>query len=333
MHEVSCTKEYNVTKKIILITAAVLFAAVLTGGIAAQTTEGPKDVVSVNGTIINSDEVKREMNMMYQRAVQSGVYPNSSEIDAYWQKAVETLIGREILFQDAVKNGFSADDTAVDNYISSLTQNYGGEEALSAALKEQGLSIDNLRNDTAKYYVISEYVTKVMMPLVSVSSDDVKKYYEENKQIFKKEETVAARHILLKLEEGATEQEDAEAKKRIEDIRARIVGGEDFAALAKEYSDCPSSEQGGSLGEFGRGRMVPPFDKVAFSLEPGVISEAVKTQFGWHIIEVTAKNSSETMSFEEVEPRLKEYMENLALEAKVNEHVGQIRADSEIIIF
>ena len=321
------------TKKLTMLTVVLIFAAVTTMGLFAQADEKPTDVASVNGTVIKSDDVKREMNMMYQRAVQSGVYPDSSEIEAYWTQAVETLIGREILYQDAVSRGYSPDNTKIDEYIASLTQNYGGEEALISALSSQGLSIEKLRNDTGVYYVISEYVTRELRLGVSVSDAEVKAYYDEHKEMFKQEETVEARHILLAVEDASDEAAVEEAGKKISALRERIEGGEDFSELAKEYSDCPSGENGGSLGEFGRGRMVPPFDRAAFSLEVGVLSEPVLTQFGWHLIEVTAKNGGGTVALADIEPRLREYLENVALEDKVTSHVDELRENCEIIIF
>ncbi|MBI9105678.1 MAG: peptidylprolyl isomerase [Spirochaetales bacterium] len=211
--------------------------------------------------------------------------------------------------------------------------NSGGEEALQEKLDEQGLNIDKLRKDSGTYYVISEYVSGELSTGVTVSDDEVKKYYDENTGMFKQEETVSARHILLTIEEGAEQVVVDQTKARILALRDRIIAGEDFAQLASETSDCPSSEQGGSLGEFGRGRMVPPFDNVAFSLEPGVISEPVLTQFGYHIIEVTSKNGGGEIPFSDIEPRLREYLSNIALEKKINLYVEGIREKSEIIIF
>lgn len=102
--------------------------------------------------------------------------------------------------------------------------------------------------------------------------------------------TIRASHILVAYQgsgvEGITRNKD-EARKAIDDILARLKKGEDFAELAATYSDCPSAEQGGDLGFFGRGRMVAPFDQAAFALTPNKISGVVETQFGYHIIKRT----------------------------------------------
>ena len=102
--------------------------------------------------------------------------------------------------------------------------------------------------------------------------------------------TIRASHILIAYQgsgvEGVTRSKE-EARKSIDDILARLKKGEDFAELAATYSDCPSAEQGGDLGFFGRGRMVAPFDQAAFALTPNKISGVVETQFGYHIIKRT----------------------------------------------
>lgn len=123
---------------------------------------------------------------------------------------------------------------------------------------------------------------------VEVSEDDMKKYYEENKAYFKKPESVHAAHILVDDKEKAT------------DLAKQAREGADFADLAKEHSSCPSSQNGGDLGTFGRGQMVPEFDQKVFDMKDGEISEPVKTQFGYHIIKRIEGKPEEEKSFDEV---------------------------------
>jgi peptidyl-prolyl cis-trans isomerase C len=140
------------------------------------------------------------------------------------------------------------------------------------------------------------------------NGDDAKlrAYYEAHKADF---ETATARHILIRAAgspapaiPGRKELTDAQAKAKAEEIRKRIVGGEDFATVAKEESDdAASAEHGGDLGTFSRGQMVPAFDAAVFALKPGEISQPVKTEFGYHIIQLLDKKEP---TFEEVRPEL-----------------------------
>jgi len=134
-----------------------------------------------------------------------------------------------------------------------------------------------------------------------VSDADVAAYYEANSEsAFVQEESVHARHILVLAEENAPEEKVAEAKAKIEAVKARIAKGEDFGAVAKAVSECPSAPQGGDLGTFGRGAMVKPFEDAAFALKAGQVSDVVRTQFGFHIIKAEAVTPRKVKTLDEV---------------------------------
>jgi peptidyl-prolyl cis-trans isomerase C len=128
---------------------------------------------------------------------------------------------------------------------------------------------------------------KNIMANINITEEELEKYYKDNMQMFKSEETASAKHILVDTLE--------EMKK----IQLEITNGMPFEEAAKKYSKCPSAPQGGSLGSFTRGRMVPEFEKVAFELKVGEISEPVKTQFGYHLIQLDEKSSEDMKSLEE----------------------------------
>lgn len=142
---------------------------------------------------------------------------------------------------------------------------------------------------------------------VDVSDEALKAYYEEIKETaYTSPEERKARHILVMAQADASESELAEAKKKIDEARARIVAGEDFAAVAKEVSEDPGSKSsGGDLGFFGKGAMVPEFEAVAFSLAPNTLSEPVKSPFGYHLIEVLEIKGGEVEPFETVQDDVK----------------------------
>ena len=145
-----------------------------------------------------------------------------------------------------------------------------------------------MRDDQLIAGLLFQQISKDTKP----SPTDLQAYYDGHKNEW---ETVSARHILIRfkgspvgLKTGEKDLTDEEALAKAKDLRAKIVAGGDFAALAKaESDDVGSGANGGSLGEFTRGRMVPPFDEAAFTLKVNEVSEPVKTQFGYHIIQVT----------------------------------------------
>ncbi|MBP5289554.1 MAG: peptidyl-prolyl cis-trans isomerase [Clostridia bacterium] len=136
------------------------------------------------------------------------------------------------------------------------------------------------------------YVDKILRE-EKVSPEEVKAYFDEHPDEFQGEEAVSASHILVDSEEKATE------------IREKIEKGEiTFEEAAKAFSSCPSSQQGGDLGTFGKGQMVPEFETAAFALEAGKVSEPVRTQFGFHLIRVNEKKPAQAMTFDQVKEEI-----------------------------
>jgi len=141
--------------------------------------------------------------------------------------------------------------------------------------------------------MLANFAIEKEISSITVSDDELKAFYEEHKSEFVSGETVEASHILV--------DNEAKAKALLTDIRSGAIS---FAEAAKANSSCPSSEKGGSLGKFSRGQMVPEFDSAVFAMNVGDISEPVKTQFGYHLIHLTAKNEASEIPFEQIRDNL-----------------------------
>ena len=161
--------------------------------------------------------------------------------------------------------------------------------------------------------LLISYAADKAVASASVSDKDVRDYYDQNKDRFMTEESVNASHILVDSEEKALE------------ILADIKSGKiSFEQAAMENSSCPSKANGGSLGDFGKGQMVPEFDSAVFAMEVGEITDApVKTQFGYHLIKLNSKNAAEAMPFAEIAPEIKNALlqekQRAAYESKINQ--------------
>lgn len=140
-----------------------------------------------------------------------------------------------------------------------------------------------------------------------IEEPEIAAFYEQNAQTyFVQEESVHARHILVLADKNAPAEKVAEALKKIEEVQRHVKKGEDFAALAKKYSEGPSAPAGGDLGSFGRGAMVKPFEDAAFALEAGQTSDIIRTQFGFHIIKVEEKTPRRVKSLAEVHDEIRQ---------------------------
>jgi peptidyl-prolyl cis-trans isomerase C len=144
-----------------------------------------------------------------------------------------------------------------------------------------------------------------------VEDEEIQAYYQEHKDRFQQKERIRARQILILLPPNGGPEKEAEAKKKAQEALTRVKAGEDFAVLAKQYSEGPAASRGGDLGYFSRGRMVPEFEEIAFSLKDvGDTSDLVRTKFGFHIIELTGRQPAQELSLEEVKDRIIRQLES-----------------------
>jgi len=196
------------------------------------------------------------------------------------------------------------------------------DEKLAGQLKLQGTTRaewDQQRINQATVGVVLEQELKV-----NVTDADAKKYYDENPARFEQPEQVRASHILISTRDTVTgkdltdEQKQAK-RKEIDALRKRAVDGEDFAKLAKEYSEDPGSKDNGGEYTFGRGRMVPAFEAAAFSLETNQISDVVTTDYGYHIIKLGEKLPAKVITFDEVSDDLKDALRSKELQTQLRE--------------
>ncbi|MEJ2168679.1 MAG: SurA N-terminal domain-containing protein [Desulfobacterales bacterium] len=155
---------------------------------------------------------------------------------------------------------------------------------------------DDFKTDPAVKVRYLKFDPKNYAAQVKVSDEEIKAYYDEHPSEFQNPKTVEARHILIKVDPNASPEDVAKAKERIENILQKAKNGQDFAELAKQFSEGPSRDKGGYLGTFRREAMVKPFSDKAFSMKAGEISDPVRTQFGWHIIKVEKVNEATTTS-------------------------------------
>ena len=170
-----------------------------------------------------------------------------------------------------------------------------GAKAAEAAKVGEGPEFDRKLAYFRDKLLLDEYLEREAKK--AATPEAARKLYEETVKAMKPEQEVRARHILVETED--------EAKK----IAARVKGGEDFAKVAGEVSKDPGSKtDGGDLGCFTKDRMVPPFAEAAFKLEPGQISDPVKSQFGWHVIKVEEKRTKPVPSFEEMKEQVESYL-------------------------
>ncbi len=280
----------------------------------------PGPVARVNGTAIDAVELRRVIKVMMR-----GQEVPADQKAAIEKQAVEQLVSAELLYQDAAKLEVKDLDKKVEASFAQGKARFKDEQEFKNTIKDMEMEEKDLREYTRRELLISNFVDVTFVPKVFVPEAEVRSFYDKNIDKFKLPETVKASHILIGIDSKTSVEEKKKAQEKAEKLRKELTGGADFAVLAKDNSTCPSSQQGGDLGFFGRGQMVEPFEKAAFALKPGEISAVVETQFGFHIIKLVEKKTTETTDYKDVKEKIEGYLKG----QKVNEGVQQYIAEAK----
>ncbi|HMK49183.1 MAG TPA: peptidylprolyl isomerase [Thermodesulfovibrionales bacterium] len=219
-----------------------------------------------------------------------------------------------------------------------VVRQYVQSMVVSDLAKKEGFDkkpdIKELLDFYADNYLANEYIKREVTGKIVIPEDEKKKYYEAHKQEFGMPETVRARHILIRTEQNASEEDKKKAKQKAEDVLRRLHAGEDFAKVASEVSEDPSTKAaGGDLGFFPRGSMVKSFEDAAFSLKPGEISGIVESPYGYHIIKVEEKKAPYTQPYDEVSGKIQQKLTQEKARTRINEFMEKATKDAGVEVF
>lgn len=259
-------------KLVVWLVGAVVIAAIIVVGMITSTAKN-EAVATVDGSKITKEELYDEL------------------VASYGTDTLNTMITNKMIELEAKKQNVTVSDEDIQKELDVLIEQYGDEETLKGQLEASGSSMDDLKDDIVQYL----QTRKLIEPSIKITDEEIKTYFEENKDSLGQAEQVEASHILV------------EDKATAEEVLKKLEDGGDFAELAKEYStDEGSAANGGSLGYFGKGQMVAEFEDAAFKLEVGKISEPVKTEHGYHIIKVTDKKEAKEATLKDSKEQIKE---------------------------
>ena len=294
-----------------------------------------KIVATVNGqdiTLGNYEKLlalnKSSMETYYGSDIWSQEVEDGKTYEEMLKEVVlETMIGSEVIYQQAEKDKVAPTDEQIQEQIDSFNESMKNDTDSQEEFKKMGIDEEFLKFQFARDLANTNLQEKFEED-TKISEDEMKQYYEENKDDFYTD-TVTASHILIKtIDDDGNELSDAkkkEAKKTAEEALAKVKAGEDFAEVAKEYSEDSSASNGGELGTFGRGEMVTEFEDAAFAMKAGEISDIVETEYGYHIIKVT-----ERVDKQETYDDVKDQIKTTLASEKYTEYVEKLKKDSTI---
>ncbi|MEA3415307.1 MAG: peptidylprolyl isomerase [Thermodesulfobacteriota bacterium] len=313
----------------LVMTLALLLLASPT--LLAGQKEPSKDTVAVvNGVEISRTDFDAEISRARQRFARPGQPISGTRLSEIKKDVLESLIGRELLYQTSQKHGIKVDQAEINNQLAMLKKRFPSEAEFNKVLSKNNLSEAAIKAQLERNMAIKEFIDKQFVQKVTISDKKSKAYYESNPEYFKQPEQVQARHILIKIGSKADESQKAQARKKIEKIRKRLQKGEDFAALAKEFSQCPSKAKGGDLGYFQHGQMAPAFEQVAFALKPGAVSDIVETRFGYHLIKVIGKKPETTIPYKDVKDKLQQHLKREKIQKEVTLYVEKLKEKAKV---
>ena len=280
----------------------------------------------VNGVEISGDAVQFELDRLVRFYMSHGMTMDEVKrnLPKLEEKALDQAIGAKLLLDRAQELDIPLMAADIDAEVAKVVTQVGGPENYKKALEAQGLSEDQFRRELEKGAKVNKLVEQACAGVADPTEDEVAKFYEAHKAEFVVPHQVLCQHILVKGSDDA-------ALDKIKAIRERIVsGGADFAEEAKKNSDCPSGQEGGSLGWFGRGMMVPEFDKVAFEMKKGEVSGVVSTQFGYHIIYKADEKGGGQQTLVDVHDQVKDLLRHETRGRAMDAFVAELRANAKI---
>ncbi|HUT30985.1 MAG TPA: peptidylprolyl isomerase [Sedimentisphaerales bacterium] len=346
-----CSKLGIIVCALALLVAADPAAALDAGAVEPNTTAKPQikepadtgDVaVTVNGVDLAESQLEELLKVEFDRmAGNAGNMPPA--IIQQMKKQMQDRILDRMIVEHLLDEQLRAANIVIteQDVITHLRQSGARQqpplslEDIQALVEAQGQSFEEMKKQLrdSKEMKYQKLLEAQFAGKVDVNEADARKYYSENRVRFERPEQVRASHILISPDPNAEPNEaKAAAGAKAEDLLRQIKqGGADFATLAKTNSSCSSSARGGDLGFFGRGEMVPAFEKAAFELKEGQVSDIVETQFGYHIIRVTGHREPEVIGFDQAKDNIINRLTQQKQRELVEQYIESLKAKASIV--
>ncbi|MBR4938958.1 MAG: peptidylprolyl isomerase [Kiritimatiellae bacterium] len=286
----------------------------------------------VNGQEISEEAVRFELDRLVRFYMSHGMSMNEvkENLPKLEEKALEQAIGAKLLLERSEQLDVPVEAADIDAEVARVIEQVGGEENYRKALAAQNVTEEAFRKELEKGARVNKLVAQACSSVAEPTEEEVAAFYEAHKSEFVEPEQVLCQHILVKTAEDDMPEVKSAAFEKIRAIRERIVAGGDFAEEAKLNSDCPSGAEGGSLGWFGRGMMVPEFDQAAFSMKKGEVSDIVTTQFGYHIIYKAAEKGGGEQTLVDVHDQVKDLLRHEARGRAMDAFVAELRENATV---
>ncbi len=288
----------------------------------------PSDVLAdVDGTKLMVADTEAEME--YQLSTVGDRIPPErlpAAKDQIRRTIVDQFVMKQLLLNEAIRKNITVTKEDEDKAYEQIKANLPPGKTVEDMLKRSPIGEERTREEIKNSIKINKLFEECLATNTNIPEEEISKFCEKYKDSMSMPETVHARHILISSSSNDTEVVKAEQKKLAENVQVQLVGGSNFVEMAKQYSGCPSKEEGGDLGTFPRDRMVKQFSDAAFAQEVNAIGPVVETKFGYHIIQVLEHNSPQPVSRE----RAIEVLKNHKLQLAARSLIEELRSKAKI---
>ena len=287
----------------------------------------PEVVARVNGETISGKELEDAIRAISGRA---GPIP-PDERDRVYRGVLDDMIGYRLMIQEAKARKIAVADAEIDAQVAQIRSQFPNDAQFQQALTAQNTTLEAVRNDTRDEMSAAKLVDSEIASKIAVKPEAVTDFYNKNQDKFQQGARVRASHILIGIPQNADAATKQQAKSKAEALLKDLKAGKDFAEAAKANSQDPgSAPNGGDLGYFEQGQMVPPFEQAAFALKAGEMSDVVETQFGYHIIKVADKQTSRVVPLDEAKKQIEEYLTQQNRHAQTEVFVQALKAKAKV---
>jgi|Deesub1362B_J571_1020462.scaffolds.fasta_scaffold10155_2 parvulin-like peptidyl-prolyl isomerase len=243
---------------------------------------------------------------------------------------LEQLIERKLLEQEAARRGIQISDEAVEEAVEAYLRSKGlTKEQLYLRLARERIPIERFKERFRKELRVARLLNREIRDHIHVSEEQIRAYYESHRDKYHKPGRVRIQQIVL-LTRGYLPRDKREKRQQISDIREKILVGEDFAKLAREFSEGPNAEKGGDCGYFQQGELMEELERVAFSIPVGEVSPIIETSVGFHLIRVLERTPGESTPLEEVRDEIKAKLEGEIFRKQTRDLVERLRKSAYI---
>ena len=282
----------------------------------------------VNGVVISRRTVREVVQGLASAQDQA---PDAKQVEQLTRDALDSLIAFELLYQESQRRGVTVTDAEIDANVAQAKARFANADAYGQALAARGMSAADVRGETRKTLAVDRLLEQTAWQNLAISPDQIHDFYEQNREQFKRPAEVRASHILIRAGKDASAADREKARQTAADVLAQAKGGADFAELARKFSQDPASaKKGGDLGFFAHGTMEPTFERAAFALKRGAISDLVQTPYGFHIITVTDTRPAGYAALNEVQDDITALLRDEEKRQRQDQFVAALRKQANV---